>query len=175
MTPLFLHNQDYYKRIIVKIQVKAFKCLKRSNLIDIICVMEKILKNLDDTKDAARWLALRISSSAVVAFRGDLGAGKTTFIKFLCSELGFTGAVTSPTFSIMNCYEGKVPIYHYDMYRIHGADALYDTGFYDYVDSGISLIEWSENINDGLDMNYITVSIEFVGKDRKITISGEFK
>ena len=137
--------------------------------------MEFIIKSMEDTENAARWLAKRLDSPAVVAFRGDLGVGKTTFIGFLCRELGYNGHVTSPTFAIMNCYNGRVPIYHYDMYRIHGADALYDTGYYDFTDSGISLIEWSENIEDGLDGEIITVSMEYFGEYRKITVSENIK
>lgn len=133
--------------------------------------MELILKTMEDTRNAAKLFAKRLSSPAVVAFKGDLGVGKTTFIKFLCKELGYDGSVTSPTFAIMNCYEANVPIYHYDMYRIHGSEALYDTGFYDFTDSGISLIEWSENVEDGLDGEIITVTMEFCGEYRKITFS----
>lgn len=133
--------------------------------------MEKIITDLKDTEDAARWLADRLKSPAVIAFRGDLGVGKTTFTKFLCKYLGYDGVVTSPTFAIMNRYDGDMPIFHYDMYRVHGADGLYDIGFYDFVDSGISLIEWSENVEDGLDMEVITVTIEFCKEGRKITVS----
>lgn len=133
--------------------------------------MEFIIKTMEDTENAAKYLAKRLKVPAVVAFTGDLGAGKTTFISFLCKELGYGGRVTSPTFAIMNCYEGDVPIYHYDMYRIHGADALYDTGYYDFEDSGISLIEWSENVMDGLYGDIITVNIELCGDTRKITFS----
>lgn len=133
--------------------------------------MEKILTSLADTEAVAGELAQRLTSPAVVAFTGELGAGKTTFIKYLCRHLGYTGEVTSPTFTIMNCYEGSVPIYHYDMYRLSGADALYDIGYYDYEDSGISLIEWSENVRDGLEGDIITVELKYHGEHRKITIS----
>lgn len=133
--------------------------------------MEKILKSLDDTKQMAALVAKRLTKPTVIAFSGELGAGKTTFIKFLCKELGYDGAVTSPTFTIMNIYEGILPIYHYDMYRIHGADALYDTGFYDFTDSGISLIEWSENVEDGLDGDIVRIKLEYYGEYRKITVS----
>ena len=133
--------------------------------------MEKILKSLDDTKKVAKEFAKTLSVPTVVAFSGELGAGKTTFIKYLCAELGVTELVTSPTFTIMNIYNGNMPIYHYDMYRINGADALYDIGFYDYVDSGISLVEWSENVLDGLEGNIVYVNIKYHGEYRKITIS----
>lgn len=132
--------------------------------------MEKILKNLDDTEKTARALARRLEPPVTVAFTGQLGAGKTTFIKYLCSAMGYGGLVTSPTFSIMNEYRGSVPIYHYDMYRLSGADALYDIGFYDFCDSGISLVEWSENVADGLCGDIIHVDISYFGEYRKIVI-----
>lgn len=135
--------------------------------------MEFKVKTLEDTKCAAFEFAKTLTSPAAVAFRGGLGAGKTTFIRYLCQALGYTGAVTSPTFSIMNCYEGDMPIYHYDMYRVYGAEALYDIGYYDYVDSGISLIEWSENVKDGLEGNIIYVKIDFDGEYRKITVENK--
>lgn len=133
--------------------------------------MEVTVTTLEDTKRVAYEFAKTLVSPCIVAFRGGLGAGKTTFIRYLCEALGYDGAVTSPTFSIMNCYNGKVPIYHYDMYRIYGADALYDTGFYDFADSGISLIEWSENVSDGLEGDIIYVTVDFCGENRKITIT----
>lgn len=133
--------------------------------------MEKILKSLEDTEAVARSVAAALKCPSVIAFTGELGAGKTTFIKYLCKHLGYGGEVTSPTFTIMNCYEGSFPIYHYDMYRIMGADALYDIGYYDYEDSGISLIEWSENVADGLEGDIIRIDLKYHGEDRKITIS----
>lgn len=132
--------------------------------------MERILKNQKDTELTAKQLAGHLKSPIIVAFTGELGAGKTTFIKYLCRELGYDGPVTSPTFSIMNEYRGRVPLYHYDMYRLSGADALYDVGFYDYCDSGISLIEWSENVADGLYGDIIHVDMSYCGGDRKIII-----
>ena len=133
--------------------------------------MEKILTSLADTESVARELANKLTCPKVIAFTGQLGAGKTTFIKYLCKHLGYDGEVTSPTFTIMNCYEGRFPIYHYDMYRINGADALYDIGYYDYEDIGISLIEWSENVRDGLDGDIITIDLKYHGDNRIITIS----
>ena len=122
--------------------------------------MEKILKTEQDTARAASLFAPLLKAPVTVAFTGELGAGKTTFIKYLCRELGYDGPVTSPTFSIMNQYEGSVTIYHYDMYRLTDADALYDIGYYDYADSGISLVEWSENVNNGLCGNIIHIATE---------------
>ena len=136
--------------------------------------MEKILKTLKDTEDVANELAKKLVSPVIIAFTGDLGAGKTTFIKYLCKALGYDGAVTSPTFAIMNQYDGVMPIYHYDMYRISGADALDEIGFYDFADSGISLVEWSENVADAFEGDEIVVRIEKLSDTgRKISIGEE--
>lgn len=136
--------------------------------------MEKILKTLKDTEDVANELAKKLVSPVIIAFTGDLGAGKTTFIKYLCKALGYDGAVTSPTFAIMNQYDGVMPIYHYDMYRISGADALDEIGFYDFADSGISLVEWSENVADGLEGDVINIDMSYHEDGRKIVISENF-
>ena len=132
--------------------------------------MEKILKDSKQTEQVAALLSARLKEPVIVAFTGELGVGKTTFIKYLCRHLGYDGPVTSPTFSIMNHYNGRCPIYHYDMYRISGADALDDIGFYDFYDSGISLVEWSENVNDGLYGNIIHVNMFYFQDKRKIII-----
>lgn len=132
--------------------------------------MEKILKDCGQTEQVAKALSAYLRPPVIVAFTGGLGVGKTTFIKYLCKYLGYDGHVTSPTFSIMNQYDGKYPIYHYDMYRLSGAQALDDIGFYDFYDSGISLVEWSENVEDGLYGNMIHVNMFYAGDKRKIII-----
>ena len=132
--------------------------------------MEKILKTEADTAYAASLLAPLLKAPVTVAFTGELGAGKTTFIKYLCRELGYDGPVTSPTFSIMNQYAGGVPIYHYDMYRLTDAQALYDIGYYDFADNGISLVEWSENVSGGLCGEIIHVDMSYCDGGRKIII-----
>ncbi len=137
--------------------------------------MEKILESLADTEAVAKEFAAYLTKPTVVAFTGQLGAGKTTFIKYLCKYLGYSGEVTSPTFTIMNCYDANIPIYHYDMYRVMGQDALYDTGYYDFEASGISLIEWSENVREGLPDDIITVDLRYHGENRIITISENTK
>ena len=104
--------------------------------------MEPYGKNTEDRGRYRVWaslLAPLLKAPVTVAFTGELGAGKTTFIKYLCRELGYDGPVTSPTFSIMNQYAGNVPIYHYDMYRLTDAQALYDIGYYDFADNGYPL------------------------------------
>ena len=128
-----------------------------------------------ETEAVAESLSKVLRGGEVIAFRGDLGAGKTCFTRGLARGLEFSGVVTSPTFAIVNEYiGGKFDIYHYDMYRIEGWEDLYSTGFFDYKDSGgIIVAEWSENIEGALEDDTIYVCIEKLGDStRKITISG---
>ncbi len=129
----------------------------------------------EETEALGEKLASALLGGEVIAFRGDLGAGKTCFTRGLARGLGYTGAVTSPTFAIINEYlGGKFDIYHYDMYRVTGWEDLYSTGFFDYKETGgIIVAEWSENIEGALDENTIFVEIEKLSDtDRKITITG---
>lgn len=129
----------------------------------------------EETEALGEKLARTLLGGEVIAFRGDLGAGKTCFTRGLARSLGYTGAVTSPTFAIINEYlGGKFDIYHYDMYRVSGWEDLYSTGFFDYKETGgIIVAEWSENIEGALDENTIFVEIEKLSDtDRKITITG---
>ena len=110
----------------------------------------------------------------VLAYRGDLGAGKTAFTRGLALGLGCTDIVTSPTYTIVNEYlGGRLPLFHFDMYRLASSDDLWDIGWEDYLDrNGICAVEWSENVDDAMeDATYIT--IEKLGEDtRRITIEG---
>ena len=125
-----------------------------------------------ETKKIAYDLAQTLNGGEVIAFYGDLGMGKTCFTTGLAEGLGFTGDVSSPTFAIINEYlGGRLNLYHFDMYRISGWDDLYSTGFYDYIDEGIILAEWSENIPFAIPREHISVKIEKDGEDkRRITI-----
>ncbi len=138
--------------------------------------MEYISKSAPDTRAFAASLAKKLSAGTVVAFCGDLGAGKTCFTTGLCEGLGFSGEVSSPTFAIVNIYEGGlIPIYHFDMYRILGWEDLETTGYFEYLDraDGITVIEWSENIFAALPEDTVFVNIEKLGEnERKITLSG---
>lgn len=113
--------------------------------------MEKtfICHNLADTEKAAGEIAGMLSGREVLAYFGDLGAGKTTLTRYLCAALGVKDEVTSPTFAMVHEYHtGPFPVYHFDMYRVDGEDSLFSTGYYDYLGNGLLLIEWSENIED---------------------------
>ena len=113
-------------------------------------------------------LGRTLSPGAVVALRGGLGAGKTAFIRGLAAGLGITSAITSPTFTIVNEYPGRVPLFHFDMYRIENEIELFDIGWDDYMGrNGVCAIEWSEKIPEALPQNAIMVNIESLGGDKR--------
>ena len=127
-----------------------------------------------ETETVGAALAQRLTPGAVIAYRGDLGAGKTAFTRGLARGLGIQDPVTSPTYTIVNEYlGGRIPLFHFDMYRLHSADDLFDIGWDDYLErGGVCAVEWSENVEDALE-NPITVTIEKLGEEsRKITITG---
>ena len=111
---------------------------------------------------------------AVIAYRGDLGAGKTAFTRGLARGLGVKESVTSPTYTIVNEYlSGSMPLFHFDMYRLGSEDELFDIGWEDYLErGGVCAVEWSENVDDAME-NAIYVTIEKTGEEsRRITIEG---
>ncbi len=124
--------------------------------------MEIRIQNLDTIRDAAREFIQHIGEARVFAFYGKMGAGKTTFVKAICEELGSTDVVTSPTFAIVNEYTAQQnPVYHFDFYRIKKLEEVYDMGFEEYFYSGaLCLIEWPELIEDVLPEDAVHVNIE---------------
>ena len=109
--------------------------------------MEIITNSPGETEAVGAALGKLLHPGTVIAYRGDLGAGKTAFTRGLARGLGFQEIVTSPTYTIVNEYPGKRKICHFDMYRLGDADALYDIGWEDYLDSGaLCVTEWSENV-----------------------------
>ena len=136
--------------------------------------MEKIITTCEaETAAAAKNFAKTIKPGDIIAFKGGLGVGKTTFTRYMCEELETKDDVSSPTFALVHCYRAKIPVCHFDMYRINTFDDLYSTGFFDYLDSGaVLVIEWSENIIDFIeDENLITIDIKrLVDTEREITI-----
>ena len=128
------------------------------------------------TEDLAAAWAKLLRPGTVIAFRGDLGAGKTAFTRGLARGLGIADPVTSPTYTIVNEYlDGRIPLFHFDMYRLHSADDLFDIGWEDYLErGGICAVEWSENVADALE-NPFVVTIEKVDETtRKITFEGGY-
>lgn len=127
----------------------------------------------EDTENIAAEFAKTLNGGTVVAYRGDLGMGKTCFTRGLAKGLGYEGDVTSPTFALINEYlGGTLPLYHFDMFRISSWEELYSSGFFEYIEEGgIVAAEWSENIENALPDNTVYVIIEAVSEnDRKITV-----
>lgn len=122
--------------------------------------MEYLSRSEAETESIGETLGKRLRPGTVLAFRGDLGMGKTAFTRGLARGLGCTGRVTSPTFTIVNEYEGKIPLFHFDMYRLPDSDALFDIGWEDYLGrGGICAVEWSERVGDALPEDTVWVSI----------------
>ena len=129
----------------------------------------------EETKAAARQVAALLRPGDLIAYRGGMGAGKTTFTAGLAQGLGSEAWVSSPTFALVNEYQGRLTVEHFDMYRVESWDDLYSTGFFDYLGSDcILVIEWSENIAGALPEDAITIDIQPGERenDRVITISG---
>ena len=127
-----------------------------------------------DTEELGARLAKRLPGGAVVAMYGDLGAGKTAFVRGMARGMGLDCRVSSPTFTIVNEYLGERDLIHFDMYRLSGADELFDIGWEDYLGRGaVCAVEWSENVEDAFFGDEVRVTIEKLSdKERKITIEG---
>ena len=138
--------------------------------------MEYVSNAPEETEALGAALAERLKPGTVVAFSGDLGAGKTAFVRGMARGLGIPERVTSPTFTIVNEYGGgRLPLFHFDMYRLDSSDELFDIGWEDYlVRGGVCAVEWSENVSDALDADCIRVDIRRGAHDnqRLITIAG---
>ena len=136
--------------------------------------MEYITNSPTETEAVGEALGRLLQPGTVLAYRGDLGAGKTAFTRGLARGLGCAEQVTSPTYTIVNEYlSGRLPLFHFDMYRLAGADDLVDIGWEDYLErGGVCAVEWSENVEDALE-DAILVTIEKTGEDsRRITVEG---
>ena len=139
--------------------------------------MERFISNSPlETENIGKMLGEKITNGVVIAFKGGLGMGKTCFTRGLARGLGSNDTVTSPTFALINEYpNGRIPLYHFDMYRVENWDDLYASGFFDFYEAGgILSVEWSENIENALPENTIRVTIERGENDnqRIITIDG---
>jgi len=136
--------------------------------------MEFITNSPTETEIVGAKLAEKLQPGTVIAYRGDLGAGKTAFTRGIARGLGITDPVTSPTYTIVNEYlDGRMPLFHFDMYRLSSADDLFDIGWEDYLErGGVCAVEWSENVAEALE-NPVAVTIEKLGEEsRRITILG---
>ncbi len=133
-----------------------------------------ITNSPEETEAVGQALAQKLQPGTVIAYEGDLGAGKTAFTRGLAKGLGAKERVTSPTYIIVNEYFfGKMPLFHFDMYRLGSSDELWDIGWEDYLErGGICAVEWSENVRDAV-QDALKVRIEKTGdSSRKITIEG---
>lgn len=138
--------------------------------------MEYLTRSAAETELLGARLAARLLPGDVIAYQGDLGAGKTAFTRGLARGLGIREAVTSPTYTIVNEYpQGRLPLFHFDMYRLRDAEELFDLGWEDYLArNGVCAVEWSENVLEALE-DPITVAISKDPMDenvRRITITG---
>ena len=139
-------------------------------------MMQITTHSADETQALGQKLASRLAPGDVIAYFGDLGAGKTAFTRGLAQGLGITDPVTSPTYTIVNEYlSGRIPLFHFDMYRLSSSDELFDIGWEDYLSrGGVCAVEWSESVEDAL-QDAIRVTIEKDADEpdtRHITITG---
>ena len=136
--------------------------------------MEFITNSPQETEAVGAALGKILKAGTVLAYRGDLGAGKTAFTRGLARGLGYTEPVTSPTYTIVNEYlGGRLPLFHFDMYRLTSSDDLWDIGWEDYLErGGVAAVEWSENVDDAME-NAVYITIHKTGEHtRRIEIEG---
>ena len=136
--------------------------------------MEFLTNSPAETEAVGAALGKILKPGTVIAYRGDLGAGKTAFTRGLAKGLGADDMVTSPTYTIVNEYlGGRMPLFHFDMYRLASSDDLWDIGWEDYLErGGVCAVEWSENVADAME-DPISITIEKLGEDtRRICLEG---
>ena len=138
--------------------------------------MQFLSHSTQETEAIGEELAQKLRGGDVLAFTGSLGMGKTAFTRGLARGLGCRGRVTSPTFTIVNEYEGRTPLFHFDMYRLGSSDELFDIGWDDYLARvGVCAVEWSERVSDALPEDTIFVDIARTDEHedwRIITVTG---
>ncbi|MDY4395695.1 MAG: tRNA (adenosine(37)-N6)-threonylcarbamoyltransferase complex ATPase subunit type 1 TsaE [Oscillospiraceae bacterium] len=138
--------------------------------------MQFVSHSTQETEQFGEEVAKSLRGGDVLAFTGSLGMGKTAFTRGLARGLGCRGRVTSPTFTIVNEYDGKTPLFHFDMYRLGSSDELFDIGWDDYLArGGVCAVEWSERVSDALPDDTIYVDIARGKEDentRTITVTG---
>lgn len=133
--------------------------------------MTIITNSPEETEALGKRLALQLAPGDVLALFGGLGAGKTTFVRGLAKGLNIQAPVSSPTYTIVNEYEGEMPLFHFDMYRLSGSQELFDIGWEDYLTrGGVIVVEWSEIVQEVFDRQAIKISFIPHGQAREITI-----
>lgn len=136
--------------------------------------LELNIENIEETEKIAKAFSETLRSGEILCLQGDLGAGKTTFTQFLCHALKVEDYVTSPTFNIMNNYEGVLPIYHFDVYRISEPDEMYEIGFEEYLyGKGLCIVEWANLVAELIPESavWMTILLNLDGT-RNIKIEG---
>ena len=140
------------------------------------CAMEFITHSVEETEALGERVAASLKGGDVIAYTGELGMGKTAFTRGLARGLSCRGRVSSPTFTIVNEYEGTVPLFHFDMYRLSCADELFDIGWEDYLSrGGVCAVEWSERVSEIFDPDTISVAFARHSENenwRIITVEG---
>ena len=134
------------------------------------------LENEEQTREIGAKLGKLLTPKSVICLVGDLGAGKTTMTQSLAQSLEVDDYITSPTFTIVNEYEGKMPLYHFDVYRIGSSDEMYDIGFDEYINGdGVCIIEWANLIEDILPDEYLYIEMNYkeMGREMILTPKGE--
>lgn len=136
--------------------------------------MQKTTHSAKETIEFAKKIGSLLKGGDIIAYKGGLGVGKTTFTRGLAIGMGLADEVISPTFTLVNEYRGDINLYHFDMYRIMNSDELETTGFYDYMsEDNVIAIEWSENISDALPENTIYITLTRINDNtREIVING---
>lgn len=140
-------------------------------------MLKKMTGSPEETIAFAQKVGALLKGGEVIAYKGSMGAGKTTFTRGLAIGMGLPDEVTSPTFALVNEYRGELTLYHFDMYRIQSANDLETTGFYDYMsEKSVLAVEWSENIVQCLPKDVITITFVQTGEDsREITVEGDHR
>ena len=137
-------------------------------------MLKQMTNSEAETEAFGRTIAKMLPVPSVVCLYGELGAGKTAFVRGLAAGMGITAPVSSPTFTIVNEYSGDPELIHFDMYRLHDADELFDIGWEDYLRrNAVLVIEWSENVEDAFDGSEISIHIEKLSDtDRSFSVEG---
>lgn len=130
-------------------------------------------KSPEDTENIGERIGKTLKGNEIIALYGGLGMGKTAFVRGLAKGMKIDDDVSSPTFAIVHEYGTDKNLYHFDMYRVNGWEDLYSTGFFDYIDNGVIVTEWSENIENALPDNTIKIEISLGGNDTERIFSIE--
>lgn len=130
------------------------------------------LKDEEATESYGFKLGGLVKKGNIICLLGDLGAGKTTLTQSFAKGLGVDDYVTSPTFTIVNEYDGRIPLYHFDVYRIGSSDEMYDIGYDEYINSdGVCIIEWANLIDDVLPEEYLSIELKYVEDGREMILA----